>query len=125
MSTQIRAELLKLRTVRSTFGVIAVAAVLGPLLAFIETATADQSELADPRSVLTNAGISGLLILLYGVVATTGEERHDTIAGTFLANPNRRQVLWAKAVAMGIVGVVCGLVTALTVAVVALPLLSS
>jgi ABC-2 type transport system permease protein len=123
MSAQLRAELLKLRTVRATALVLVACVVLGPLLAFLEALTSEQTTAADSRSVLTNAGISGLLILLYGVVSMTGEERHDTIAGTLVAVRDRRRVVVAKALAMALCGLLAGALSAIAVAAVALPLL--
>jgi len=51
--------------------------------------------------------------LLLGALATTSEFRHQTLTPTFLANPNRAQVLVAKAVALAVVGAVYGAIALL------------
>lgn len=124
MSALVRSELLKLRTVRATTGVLAAAAALGPVFVVLQLLTSDPASAADVRSVLTNAGIAGLLILLYGVGATTGEQRHDTIASTLVASHGRGRALRAKAIAMALCGLLAGLVAAVATAAVALPWLA-
>jgi ABC-2 type transport system permease protein len=51
--------------------------------------------------------------LLLGALATTSEFRHLTLTPTFLANPNRGQVLAAKAIALAVVGALYGAVALL------------
>ena len=59
-----------------------------------------------------------------GILLVTNEYRHGTIMTTFLAEPRRVRVLFAKLVAAAIVGLVFALRRSLVVAAVALPWLA-
>jgi ABC-2 type transport system permease protein len=112
MSRLIRVELVKLRTVRTTYGLLVAAALLTALLAGGKASMAGRGGLASPStltSVVTLTGWTMLFAMVVGVVAASGEFRHSTATFTYLAGPRRGQVLAAKAAAAAVVGAIFGL----------------
>jgi ABC-type transport system involved in multi-copper enzyme maturation permease subunit len=123
MSRAIRAELLKLRTIRPPWVLLAVAVVLSALVAVLTASRAGSSgrggfrHLAIPalntaaglRDVSTATDFALLLAMVFGVIVASGEFRHGTATPTFLVTPRRGQVLLAKMVAAGSVGLLFGL----------------
>ena len=112
MSRLVRVELLKLRTIRTTYGLLAAAAFLTALLAGAEASKAD-TQLASSStlsSVVTVTGWAMLFATVMGVIAASGEFRHSTAALTYLAGPRRSRVLAAKAIAAALVGAIFGLI---------------
>jgi ABC-type transport system involved in multi-copper enzyme maturation permease subunit len=110
----VRVELLKLRTTRLTYGLLATAATLTGVFAVIEAVRAGTdggpaplSAASGLNSVIT-AGIWAL-VLATGVTVSSGEFRHGTATLTYLAAPHRGRVLTAKAVAGACAGAVFGL----------------
>jgi ABC-2 type transport system permease protein len=122
----VASELLKFRTTR-TFWALAGSAVGLVLLIVILTLAIDENLTAedDVRSLLSNAGIYGLLTLILGVVAGAGEYRHGTIAWTLLVTPNRLRAVGGSVIACFLGGLAIGLVVSASTAVVALPWLST
>ena len=113
----IRVELLKLRTTRLSYGLLATAAGLTALFAVIEAARAGAGNGIGPLSSASgfNAVISAgmwalVLAAVMGVTVSSGEFRHSTATLTYLATPHRGRVLTAKAVAGAWAGGVFGLV---------------
>ena len=120
MSRLVRVELLKLRTVRTTYGLLVAAALL---TAFLAGSVGSKASLADGgaqastsalASEVTLTGWAMLFAMVMGVIASSGEFRHSTATFTFLANPCRSRVLAAKAAAAAIVGSIFGLTGAVT-----------
>jgi len=112
----IRVELLKLRTTRLTYGLLATAAVLTGVFAVIEAARAGSGSGPAPLSTASGlndvitAGIWALVLAtVMGVTVSSGEFRHGTATLTYLATPHRGRVLTAKAVAGACAGAVFGL----------------
>jgi ABC-2 type transport system permease protein len=120
----IHVELLKLRTVRLTYGLLAAAATLTVLDSAL---IAGQSGTGKLAPLYTGAGLRGsistigfalLMSWVLGVIVSSGEFRYRTATTTYLATPHRSRVLAAKAVAAAAVGSVFGAVgVALTTAV--------
>jgi ABC-type transport system involved in multi-copper enzyme maturation permease subunit len=117
MSRLLRIELLKLRTVRTTFGLLATAAALTALFASIEAARAGNAT-SGVKSLATAAGLttvttvtgwSMLFAGVLGVVLSSGEFRHSSATLTYLATPNRVRVLIAKTLAAASAGAIFGL----------------
>jgi ABC-2 type transport system permease protein len=112
----IRVELLKLRTTRVTYGLLATAAALTGVFAVIEAVRAGSGGGPAPLSTASGlndvitAGIWALVLAtVLGVTISSGEFRHDTATLTYLATPHRGRVLTAKAVAGACAGAVFGL----------------
>jgi len=117
MIRQIRIELLKLTTVRLTYGLMAVAAALTGIFSAIESGRAGTSDGVAPLSTysglsaIVTGGVWGLIFAaVLGVTVSSGEFQHQTATLTYLATPNRTRVLAAKAVAAAAGGAVFGLV---------------
>jgi ABC-2 type transport system permease protein len=106
----IRAELLKVRTTRTAWGLLGGMVVLVALLVCLTIAQQSDSELkgADGiRSVLTIGGsVAYLFALALGIIGTAGEYRHGTMGHEMLAAPNRWQIVVSKTVAYAIGGFV-------------------
>ena len=126
MTRLVAAELLKLRTTR-TFWWMAGSAVGLVLLLVVLTLAIDDSTRSesDVRSLLSTAGIAGLLALVLGVVAGAGEYRHGTIASTLLVTPRRLRAVSATVLACFLGGLAIGALAAGLTAVIALPWLSA
>jgi len=122
----VASELLKFRTTR-TFWALAGSAVGLVLLIVVLTLAIDDglSSENDVRSLLSNAGIYGLLTLILGVVTGAGEYRHGTIAWTLLVTPNRLRAVGGSVIACFLGGLAIGVVVCTCTAVVALPWLSA
>jgi ABC-2 type transport system permease protein len=118
MITLVRTELLKLRTMRMTWGLLAAAAALSAMFALLENNRAGSTGSGVPsistangmRTVTTVTGIAMLLAAVLGTIAANGEFRHSSATLTYLATPQRGRVLLAKTAAAGSLGLLFGLV---------------
>jgi ABC-2 type transport system permease protein len=112
MHTLIRAEVLKLRTVRSPWLLLGAVPLL--VIAGISgLVTSKPSALADPgtqANALAHFGIAALFTLAFGILAVAGEYRHKTITDSYLTTPGRAQVIGAKLIAYPLFGALAGLV---------------
>jgi hypothetical protein len=119
------AELLKLRTLRSTWGFVLVAVALAALFTAGNVGGTPARDRFEPdyqfRIVLDTAFVTGILALLLGIVLVTNEFRHGTISRALLATPRRGRFVATKLVTGGTVGVgleVVALATAVIMAVI-------
>lgn len=122
MTRLVRAELFKLRTTRlylvlvvSATALVVVVTALHFILSgeaslTIEGAAPAITSEADLRSVLDVSGVAVLFTLVLGALAVSGEDRHETIASTFLVTPVRSRVVIAKVQAYVIGGALLGIV---------------
>jgi ABC-2 type transport system permease protein len=111
MIAQIRAELLKIRSTRTTIGLILGMIALVLLIALLTGLLTHPSGLAskeDQRELLSLSSLAGVFSALAGVLLVTSEYRFGTIRPTFLFNPVRSHVLTAKVVAGALAGTVFG-----------------
>ncbi|MDP9073302.1 MAG: ABC transporter permease subunit [Actinomycetota bacterium] len=116
----VRSEWTKLRSVRSTYWTLLVAAVaaigLSALISSVYVNRYDGLSVADkagfnPTSFSLNGlFLAQLAIAVLGVLVITGEYSTGMIHSTFAAVPQRRTVLAAKAAVFGAVAVVVGIV---------------
>ena len=121
MSAQgpLRAELLKLRSVRSSLWLLTSGAGLSALALSGSVASGVVPDLASDeglRIVLQHGGVGAILPLILGILISAGEYRHGTVVDTFLTEPRRTRVVVAKLVTGGILGLVAGLITCVTTA---------
>ncbi len=106
---QTRAEVLKIRSTRTTLGLVAGMVsllLLAVLLTGFLTETVSIAREQDQRDLLSLGNLSGLFAALAGVLLVTGEYRFGTIRPTFLFTPRRSTVVGAKLVAGMLAGVV-------------------
>jgi ABC-2 type transport system permease protein len=114
MTTLIRNEFTKLRTVRGPWLLVAIQQVV--IVAGVSGLAVALGDLGSRRvmlGLLAHAGVaSALLTLVLGITAVAGEYRHKTITDTFLATPRRGRVVAAKLIAYTIAGVGLGVISA-------------
>jgi hypothetical protein len=105
MTRALRAELLKLSTTRTFLALVGAAVGLSLLVIVLITTIQDQFT-ADDLHATFASDASSLFILLLGAIGMAGEWRHQTIASTVLAMPQRLKLLLAKVFAYAVAGVV-------------------
>jgi ABC-2 type transport system permease protein len=114
----VRAELLKLVTARSVRALAATIVVLGIVSAGRVVRSAGgtggvTSGTPHAWTQVVGAGLTPtLLVVLIGVLAFTGEVRHESLTPTFLVSPRRGRVVAAKILAAGVLGVLLTLALA-------------
>jgi len=112
MSRQFRAELLKIRSTRTTVGLVLGMVGLIVLFSLLPGLLAKAPELVtadDQRGLLGVGTFAGLFSALAGIMLVTSEYRYGTIRPTFLVTPARRRVLGAKLAAGALAGVAFGI----------------
>ena len=115
MSAQIRAELLKIRSTRTTIGLMLGMIALILLFTLLTGLLTHPSGLAskeDQRQLLSVSSIAGVFSALAGVLLVTSEYRYGTIRPTLLFNPARSHVSEAKVVAAALAGIAFGVLGA-------------
>jgi ABC-2 type transport system permease protein len=121
MTAQLRAELLKVRSTRTTIGLVLGMIALVLLFVVLTASLTGVSQISTSDDQLGMFGIgafSGLFSALAGILLVTGEFRFGTIRPTLLFTPRRERVIGAKAAAALAAGLVFGvLATALAVGV--------
>ena len=115
MIAQIRAELLKIRSTRTTIALILAMIALTLLITLLTGLLTHPGGLAskeDQRQLLSLSSLAGVFSALAGVLLVTSEYRFGTIRSTILFNPARSHVLAAKAAAGALAGIVFGVLSA-------------
>jgi ABC-type transport system involved in multi-copper enzyme maturation permease subunit len=116
-------ELLKLRTIRATWGYALAAVGFSGLLAAGSIGSSGELDRLDPDFQFTLALDSAfpaiVLALLLGMLLVTNEFRHGTISRTLLVTPRRRLLVVLKLLTGAFAGVGLALLTFVTAAVVA------
>jgi ABC-2 type transport system permease protein len=111
MIAQVKAELLKVRSTRTTAGLVAGMIALTILIVVLSGLLTPADELAskkDQLSLFAPGGIALIFSGLAGVLLVTSEYRYGTIHPTFVFTPRRSRVLWAKLAAGLLSGLVFG-----------------
>jgi len=106
MIPQIRAETIKVRSTRTTLGlVLGMVAIilLFVVLTALLTSAGEMSGREQQRNLFSIGSVAGLFAALAGIMLVTGEYRFGTIRPTILFNPARSHVLAAKVV-VGVCG---------------------
>jgi len=108
---QVRAELLKVRSTRTTLGLVVgmilltlLIVVLSGLLSHADGLSSKQDQL----NLFGNGGVALIFSGLAGVLLITSEYRYGTIRPTFLFTPRRSRLLSAKLTAGLLAGLVFG-----------------
>jgi ABC-2 type transport system permease protein len=108
-------ELLKLRSTRFSYGLLAAGAALSILSSAMGAARAGGASVpplstsAGLGAVTVVVGFPLLLALVLGITVSSGEFRYGTATLTFLATPERVKVLASKALAAAVAGAAFGL----------------
>lgn len=111
MSSALRAEVLKLRTTRTTVGLASVMAGLALLAVILHALSFSPKDLvAELRVLGFGVSLGAVFAGLAGALSLTTEVRHGTIRPTFLGIPRRGRVLWAKAITSMATGAAFGLI---------------
>jgi ABC-2 type transport system permease protein len=111
---QTRAELLKIRSTRTTLGLLLGMVALILLFSLLTGLLSHEGSLSgteNQRQLLSLGSLAGVFSALAGVLLVTSEYRYGTIRPTFLFTPRRVNVLSAKLTAGLLAGLVFGLVT--------------
>lgn len=131
MSALITAELAKLRSVRTTWGLLVASLALAALsvAATIVSASTVGVDLGSADGIAAlfggGAGSASTLALVLGLLMAAGEFRHGTIPTTLLAVPDRRRVVAAKVAAGALAGAAFAAAAALLTLAVAVPWLAA
>jgi ABC-2 type transport system permease protein len=127
VSRAIAAELFKLRTTRTSWGVTLGSLGLVVLISVIGALAGDfDSGDDDPgRDLLQISGLVQIFALVLGILSVATEFRHGTVTPSLLAVPDRARLMLAKLVTAIVVGALLGLVATGLCAALVLPLLSS
>ena len=112
MTRLVTAEIFKLRTTRTFYGIVAGALGLVLLIVIVAAATATWNPGNTPlRDLLGIAGFAQVFALVLGILVVTTEFRHGTITPTLLVVPDRVRLMLAKLGASLATGLVLGLVS--------------
>ena len=98
MIAQLRAELLKVRSTRTTLGLLlgmVALILLFVLLTGLLTSAISLSTAENQRQLIGIGSLAGVFAALAGVLLVTSEYRYGTIRPTILFNPVRSHVLAA------------------------------
>jgi ABC-2 type transport system permease protein len=110
---QTKAELLKIRSTRTTIGIVLgmiALILLFSLLSGLLTKPPSLTSTEDQRGLLGVGSLAGVFSALAGIMLVTSEYRFGTIRPTFLFTPKRSRVVGAKLAAGLIAGIVFGVV---------------
>jgi ABC-2 type transport system permease protein len=114
MTALVRSELLKLRSTRTSFALLAWMVGLVVLVVALHVLSFGVGALSRDSNQMKILGlgtsIGALFAALLGAMSITGEFRTGTIRPTFLVTPRRARAVTAKVVASMLVGVGVGLV---------------
>jgi ABC-2 type transport system permease protein len=111
MIAQTKAELLKIRTTRTTIALILGMIALILIFTLLDGLLSHPSGLMgkeNQRTLLSVSSLTGVFAALAGVLLVTSEYRYGTIRPTILFNPVRSHVLAAKVLAGALAGIVFG-----------------
>ena len=109
MTRLVGAEVFKLRTTRTFYGLVLGALGLVLLIVILATATASKGDVT-LRDAIGISGFAQVFALLLGIISVTAEFRHGTVTPSLLVVPDRVKLTLAKLGACLLVGLVLGLV---------------
>lgn len=130
MTTLVRVELMKLRTVRAPGAIVVVALALMAVFTLFNITQAGDADIPPlgedtmPGILRAPAELLGFVALLGGVLAAAGEWTHHTITRTLLLTPRRGQVVVAKLLGGFLAGLLVAVAALVVGLLIATPLLS-
>jgi ABC-2 type transport system permease protein len=110
---QLRAELLKIRSTRTTIGLLLGLVVLALLFTILTCTLSPMPQLVteqDQISLLSFGSIAGVFAALAGIMLFTSEYRFGTIRPTALFNPSRKRLFTSKITAGVLSGLAFGVI---------------
>jgi ABC-2 type transport system permease protein len=117
MTRLLSAELFKIRSTRTFYGIIGVGLGLVLVIVLLVSAFVDPHPGDDVmRNLMGFSGIASAMAAILGILAITTEFRHGTITPSLLVAPWRSRLLTAKLEASLIAGLILGLLTGLVIA---------
>lgn len=113
----VQAELLKLSSTRTAFGLFIAAVVVSVLPAVLVMSLVPRTSLSDGGASIAASGLTivPILAVVFGILGMTNEYRHGTITYTYLATPRRGLVMVVKLICYALVGAVVMVAAALLV----------
>jgi ABC-2 type transport system permease protein len=110
MTRLVNAELVKLRSTRTSLVLIGSVVALVVLISLLATLTGDaEMDNFSAKDLLGISGFAQAFALVLGILAVTTEFRHGTITPTLIAAPDKTKLVLAKLVANVAAGMVLGL----------------
>jgi ABC-2 type transport system permease protein len=121
VSTLVRAELLKVRTVRSWWAYLIVIVLLAGIATASDVGPDDaaRDQLQFQVGLVDAAGVAALIAIILGITIVTTEFRHGTVTPTLLLEPHRERMLAAKGLAAGLLGMAFALLALVVIGLVA------
>ena len=113
MIDQVKAELLKVRSTRTTIGIVLgmiVLVLVFTLLSGLVSKAPSLTGTEDQRGLLSVGSLAAVFSALAGIMLVTSEYRFGTIRPTFLFTPRRSRVVAAKLAAGLLAGIAFGLI---------------
>lgn len=111
MPSLIRTEVLKLRTIRSPWLLLAASPLL--VIAGVSGLVISGGRPLDATmqsGALAHVGLTSIFTLVFGILAVAGEYRHKTITDTYLSTAARGRVVGAKLLVYAVFGALAGVV---------------
>ena len=110
----IRSEWIKLRSLRSTWAILALTAVIGVVMSwvlatFVKTDPYEHLPFTVANSFMASTWLSTVLALVVGILMFTSEVQHGTISNAIAARPARWVTVAGKAVVAAGFGLAIGL----------------
>jgi ABC-2 type transport system permease protein len=109
MTRLVGAEVFKLRTTRTFYGLVLGALGLVLLIVILASATAGKADIT-LRDVIGISAFAQVFALLLGILSVTTEFRHGTVTPSLLVVPDRVKLTLAKLGAALLVGLALGIV---------------
>jgi ABC-type transport system involved in multi-copper enzyme maturation permease subunit len=127
MKGLLAADLIKLRSVRTTWVFVLIVAIICALLAGVGAALDNTLNDSDSQNTLFSTGTQVVILLMicFGIVGSAGEYRHGTATTSFLLKPRRWRVLLSQSLAYAIAGALFGALAIALTFVVGLPVFAS
>lgn len=114
MTRLITTEVLKLRTVRGPWLLLAASPLLVSAgVSGLVLSGGKAPDRAAQSGALAHVGLTSVFTLVFGILAVAGEYRHKTITDTYLGTPARGRVVGAKLVVYAVFGALSGVVSCL------------